>query len=191
MLSIKHVLLACPLLLTVACSTPSISNSNTSIEYHETINLKGRLSVRYQQNGKEEALHGSFTWSQNPQQTQVSLFSPLGQTLVNILLTPTAATLQQAGQTARIASDIDTLTRDTLGWSLPVAGLRTWLQGFASRADGSRFIASPEADSVTTNDGWQIRYVSWQGRQPKRIDLEHPLSDSIGAVAIRIIIDNE
>lgn len=166
--------------------------------YQETIDLKGRLSVRYEQNGKEEALHGSFVWSQGPAGTHVSLLSPLGQTIATILVTTESATLNQAGQAPRSAFDVDALTRETLGWPLPVAGLRDWLQGFANSVDGTRFVASPQANSVTTIDGWRIRYVSWQNQpepRPRRIDMEHSQSGSatqpIGEVAIRIVIDNE
>ena len=34
--------------------------------FHDAIDLGGRLSIRYQQNGKEESLHGSFMWAQTP-----------------------------------------------------------------------------------------------------------------------------
>jgi outer membrane lipoprotein LolB len=165
--------------------------------FNDAIDLDGRLSVRYQQNGKEESLHGNFTWSQTAGQTTVTLLSPLGQTMATIAVTPTASTLTQAGKTPRIAGDVDALVAETLGWPLPVSGLRNWLQGFAVDAEGRKFIALPQvADAVTTRDGWRIRYASWQENDasprqnhPKRIDLERSTAQA-GDVSIRIVIDN-
>ncbi|MFD2270583.1 lipoprotein insertase outer membrane protein LolB [Undibacterium arcticum] len=96
------------------------------------------------------------------------------------------------------AADVDALAADALGWPLPVAGLREWLQGFATNVDGRRFIASAQNDSVNTRDGWRIRYVSWQDEpdrngatitHPKRIDLARSTAQA-GEVSMRIVIDS-
>ncbi|WP_292937464.1 lipoprotein insertase outer membrane protein LolB [Noviherbaspirillum sp.] len=164
--------------------------------YHAAIDFTGRLSVRYQGPRNEEALHGSFLWSQTPASTKVSLLSPLGQTIAVIDVTPDGATLTENGQTLRSASDVDDLTAQTLGWPLPVAGLREWLQGFALDAGGRRFVATPGAPEVMTKDGWRIRYANWQDDasskvqyRPKRIDLAR-LTEQAGDVSIRIVIDS-
>lgn len=162
--------------------------------YLEQVSLDGRLSVRYQDNGREEALHGNFSWLQTPERINLTLFSPLGQTLAVIEVNRLGATLTQAGQSARSASDVDALVADTLGWPLPVAGLRNWLQGFAIDSAGKDFVASPQANEVQTRDGWLIRYASWQeGRpsdtaMPRRIDLQRSTVQA-GLVSIRIVID--
>jgi outer membrane lipoprotein LolB len=88
--------------------------------------------------------------------------SPLGQTVAEISVTPNSATLTQANRPPRVARDIDTLTRQELGWPLPVAGLRDWLQGYAIDAQGKRFAASPANNSVVTRDGWRLRFKEWQ-----------------------------
>jgi outer membrane lipoprotein LolB len=166
--------------------------------YLDTIDIGGRLSVRYQQNGKEEALHGNFTWTQIERTVTLTMLSPLGQTLAVIETTPGRSTLKQAGQVPRVAANVDALAADALGWPLPVAGLREWLQGYAIDADGRRIIAAPSGPTaIATRDGWHIHYTSWQdgdpaGPQhthPKRIDLERSTAQA-GNVAIRIVIDN-
>ncbi|HJV75485.1 MAG TPA: lipoprotein insertase outer membrane protein LolB [Noviherbaspirillum sp.] len=163
--------------------------------FHDTIDFGGRLSVRYQNDQKEEGLHGSFIWTQTPVQTQITLLSPLGQTLAVINVTPLGATLMQAGQPIRSATDVDALTAETLGWPLPVAGLRSWLQGFATDRTGRRFVATPHTTDVTTGDGWQIRYANWADdvappsqNRPKRIDLAR-YTEQAGNVSIRIVLD--
>ena len=75
-----------------------------------------------------------------------------------------------------------------------MSGLRDWLQGYATAADGSRFVASPAHDTVTTRDGWRLRYVSWQEEgaapsRPKRIDVERLAGGQVDEMAIRIVID--
>jgi outer membrane lipoprotein LolB len=163
--------------------------------YSDNIELAGRLSVRYQGNQKEEALHGNFNWNQTPVLTSVALLSPLGQTMAVIDVTPQGARLAQNGQPVRTAPDVDTLTEQTLGWPLPVAGLREWLQGYAIDAAGRRIVATPQASELTTRDGWQLRYAAWQDdtptpqNRPKRIDLSRHTAQA-GDVSIRIVIDS-
>lgn len=193
--------LALPILLMAGCAelaprtdTDVTAQATTPHRYRNTLDLDGRLSVQYQRNNQDEALHGSFTWRQAGQRNAITLLSPLGQTLATITVEPGSATLTESGKAPRMASDVDTLAAQSLGWPLPVAGLRNWLQGYATDADGKRFVASPNADSVTTNDGWRLHYVSWDESDPanihpRRIDLERE-TEQAGNVSIRIVIDN-
>lgn len=158
--------------------------------------MTGRLSVRYQKNDKEEALHGSFTWSQTPQRTLVTMLSPLGQTIASIEVTPGSATLIQAGRAPLTAGNVDKLAAEAFGWPLPVSGLRNWLQGFATDSTERPFVATPqnENNTVITPDGWRIQYLGWEeggvSALPKRIDLQRSTAEA-GEVAIRIIIDSK
>jgi outer membrane lipoprotein LolB len=176
-------------------SAPTTAKQAAARPYHEAITIGGRLSVRYQQNGNDEAIHGKFTWVQHPERTTITLFSPLGQTVAVIETTPTLSTLIQAGQAPRSARNVDSLAASALGWPLPISGLQSWLQGFAVDIEGQRFVASPSMDiaEVTTRDGWRLRYPSWQSEgeqsRPRRIDLERSTAQA-GDVAIRLVIDN-
>jgi outer membrane lipoprotein LolB len=163
--------------------------------YQDTYEAAGRLSVHYRKDGNPESLTGKFSWSQTPGRIDVSLSSPLS-TIATISITPQAATLVQANKPPRVAKDIDTLTAESLGWSLPVSGLRDWLQGYATGADGKRFAATPANNSVLTADGWRLRFVSWQDQGgavarplPRRIDAERVASATAEELAINIIID--
>ncbi len=183
--------------LLAACASSAVAPSSRQMApYRDTIGLSGRLSVAYQKDGKGESLSGKFTWQQSGDRTDVTLASPLGQTIATIAITPTEATLTQGNGRTRAAADIDTLSAQALGWPLPVSGLRDWLQGYAMAADGGRFIASPQRTSVTTRDGWHLSYVSWQddaatSLRPKRIDAERSASPQADQVAIRIVIDEQ
>ena len=152
------------------------------------------MSVRYQINGRDEALHGSFEWRQRPDATEVTLASPLGQTLAQIAITPAGATLTQAGQPPLSAADPDALAFQALGWPLPVAGLRDWLQGMVETAGGRRVAVSPQNDGaeIISADGWRLRYAAWEAGpepRPRRIDLSRSTAQA-GEVALRLVIDN-
>ncbi|MBC7413445.1 MAG: outer membrane lipoprotein LolB [Herminiimonas sp.] len=166
--------------------------------YRDAIDIGGRLSVRYQLNGNDQALDGKFTWTQEPGRTLVTLLSPFGQTLATIDITPTGSTLLQSGKPPRQEADVDALAAAALGWPLPVSGLREWLQGFATDAQGTRRIARADAlgDAayLETADGWLLHYPTWEpaatseSARPKRIDLQR-LTNQAGNVTLRIVLD--
>ena len=161
--------------------------------YQQAIDISGRMSVRYQQYGREEAVHGSFEWQQRPGRTQLTLSSPLGQTIAQIAILPDGATLTQSGQPPLAASDADALTAQALGWPLPVSGLRDWLQGTVTDVGGKKRVAAPrdENTDIVTADGWRIRYAAWDNTaapRPRRIDLSRT-TEQAGEVALRLVID--
>ena len=190
--------LACACALLSACASmpgsgPALSQTTVS-PYRDSIELAGRLIVNYEKGGQPDTLSGKFTWSQTPAAVDVALLSPLGPTIAKIRVTPESATLTQSDNAPRVARDIDSLTAQTLGWSLPVSGLRDWLQGYATGPGGARFAASPANNSVTTPDGWRLTFVSWQDAAaprpvPKRIDAQRSASAASGELALRIIVD--
>jgi outer membrane lipoprotein LolB len=192
------IALSAALMTACATITPPTDDATTTQPalnrtYSDAINLEGRLSVQYQLNDKDESVHGSFTWQQTAQRTAITLLSPLGQIIAKIDVTPESATLTQSGRDARTAPDVDELAAQSLGWPLPVSGLRTWLQGFAIDANGQKFVATPTNSKVTTRDGWQINYVTWDDSNPaqphpKRIDLQRQ-TEQAGNVVMRIIVD--
>jgi outer membrane lipoprotein LolB len=187
--------LLCAALLSACATTSSNAPPASSVAaYRDSIELSGRLQANYQKDGKPESVSGKFVWTQLPGKVDISLASPLGQTLARITVTPQSATLVQADQAPRVAADIDSLTAQTLGWQLPVSGLRDWLQGYATDAAGKRFVASPANNTVLTQDGWRLRFVSWQDASgahpaPKRIDAERNTSASADQLEIRIVLD--
>ncbi len=191
----RLIILAAALAALGGCATTSAPRSSAAVApYRDSVELAGRIAINYSRDGKQESLSGKFTWQQSKANTDVSLISPTGQTVAVINVTPSSATLKQGGK-ERTAPDLDSLTAQTLGWTLPVSGLRDWLQGYAVARDGSRFVATPANDTVITRDGWKLDYVSWQDEtaavpQPKRIDVTRiALGQAVDDMAIRIVID--
>ncbi len=185
--------LALALVLT-GCATAPSSNVATVAAYRDTIDLSGRLSVNYQKDGKVESLTGNFDWTQRPGRVDVSLANPLGQTIATIEVTPQSATLTQGGRPPVTEADIDTLTQRALGWPLPVAGLRDWLQGYAVDAQGQRYAASPARNEVVTKDGWRLRFMEWHDPnaaqpKPRVIHATRAAAGDIQDLEIRIIVN--
>lgn len=188
----------CSLLLS-ACATvtPSynVEENASQRSYLDALELDGRMSVQYQKNEQDEAIHASFTWKQSKDHSTITILSPLGQILATIDTKPGIATLTQSGQAPSSAADVDTLAEQALGWPLPVSGLRNWLQGFATDANNKTFIATPSNTNILTRDGWNIQYMSWEDdnhtpphSRPKRIDLTRQ-TEQAGKVKIRIVLD--
>jgi outer membrane lipoprotein LolB len=186
-------LFACAAIL-AGCATTS-SNVATVGAYRDSIDLSGRLSVNYQKEGRKESLTGNYDWTQRPGRVDVTLANPLGQTIATIEVTPQSATLTQSGRAPVSEADIDTLTQRTLGWPLPVAGLRDWLQGYAVDGQGQRFAASPARNEVLTRDGWRLRFVEWQDPNaaqpaPRVIHAERAAAGDIQDLQIRIVVNS-
>ncbi|AXA93762.1 outer membrane lipoprotein LolB [Massilia sp. YMA4] len=196
--SIYPLILGAAVLLAGCATSPTAPLSSTAVApYRETLALEGSLSVNYVKEGKRESLSGKFTWQQQGPRTDVTLSSPLGQQIAAITVTPQQATYHEGNQPPRSAPDIDTLSARTLGWPLPVSGLRDWLQGYATAVGGKRFAASPANSSVTTADGWQLQFDAWQdgdvgnsgaAPQPRRIIARRGPGGDIEEIEIRIAI---
>ena len=181
----------------VGCSSlqiwPSLpSSTQTERSFHDNILIQGRFSVAYEQNNRPQSVQGRFQWQQHDQRIDIDLMSPLGQTMAKLAITPNSATIQQTGKEIKVANNVAELTEQTLGWSLPVAGMRDWLQGFNRSTTNQRQLARPNENDQFDTEGWHIQYVSWQQNSvsiyPKRIDLTRT-SPQLHQLSLRIIID--
>ncbi len=190
----RLIRLALPLTLFLtlcACSTlPPVNESAlTPRQFHQKIDISGRLSAQYQQGKQAQAVHISFTWSQQADNTFITLGSPTGQTLATIQLDANGAQLNQSGQAPRFAVDVNQLILDALGWPLPVASLRDWLQGFISADHRTPITTEPH---TLYAEGWELSYPSWQiegdTARPRRLDLSRQ-TEQAGLVSLRIAID--
>jgi outer membrane lipoprotein LolB len=194
-MTIKRLVTILSLAVLAGCATaPSTPPSTATVApYADTVQFDGRLSVNYLRSGKQESISGKFAWRQSAARTDVTLASPLGQTIATIAVTPGEATLKEGNNPPRSAADVDTLSAQVLGWPLPVSGLRDWLQGYAVGADGRRVAASPAQPKVTTRDGWELEFVSWQEGatppKPRRIDARRGAGGDVESIDIRIVID--
>lgn len=147
--------------------------------------LRGRIAVH----AGEQGWHASLNWRQSVTGYQLELSGPLGQGAVRLTGDAAGVTLERADGLRDWAEDADALLARNTGWTLPVSGLRYWVQGRAVPERPAEWERDADGRPLRLRqDGWDIRYSSYQDQPggaplPKRIDLER---DGIRA---RLLID--
>jgi outer membrane lipoprotein LolB len=144
--------------------------------------LQGRIGV---QSG-EQSLSGRIQWQHRAESDDVLMTSPLGQGVARIVRDADGVMLEMPNQPTRRAADAETLTREALGYVLPVAGLAWWVQGrpaptgpFESTADASGRVAQIK------QDGWVIDYLEYAAdARPRRMVVARE------GLQIRLVADN-
>jgi outer membrane lipoprotein LolB len=151
----------------------------------QPFDLLGRILVTY----SGGALTANLRWLHDSTDDQIWLMTPTGQTLAYIVDSPQGATLTRADQREYRASSVEALTRQSLGWSLPLSLLQYWVGGRpAPGAAPSALERDVEARPVAfMQNGWRVAITYYaegelNGRV-RRLDL------SDGANEIRLVID--
>jgi len=127
--------------------------------------LQGRLGIMT----GEQSLSGQIHWQHRADMDEVLMTSPLGQGVARIVRNADGVTLEVPNQPARQAPDAESLTRESLGYGLPVSGLAWWVQ--ARPAPGSAFEATHDTAgrlAQLKQDGWVIDYLQYSADAPQR-----------------------
>lgn len=178
----QWVVLILALGLAGCAATPPAPAQPAGVAMSAAWTLQGRLSVRT----SEQSLSGSLRWAHDATSDTLLLTSPLGQGVARIVGTATGVTLELPDQPARHAPDAETLTRDALGYALPVSGLVWWV----------RAQAAPEAPAETTlradgrlaqlrQHGWTIDYLQYSDE-----GLPRKLNATRDGMEIRLVADS-
>lgn len=155
----------------MACTSPgvkpqavetSISLNTLHLKQLEKINrftLQGRIGIQTNPKG----FSGSLIWHHASNQDEIALYSPLGSQVASILSTPVQITLLDSTGKSYQATDAETLTRDVLGWTLPLKGLSDWALGrpSASPIEHSAWNAQGQL-TLLEQDGWKIEFDNYQ-----------------------------
>jgi outer membrane lipoprotein LolB len=94
----------------------------------------GRLALQVESE-PPQSYAGGFELQGSPDQGELLLSSPLGQTLAVVRWNAEGAELRQGERSTRSAS-LDELTRTLTGTAMPVVAMFDWLRGRDARADG-------------------------------------------------------
>lgn len=118
----------------------------------------GRMAVQTAQRG----FSGSLRWQHSPAGDRLALYSPLGSQVADIVAASDSITLTTSDQKTYRAEDAETLLQQTMGWSLPLAGLSHWVLG--RPAQGS--YENPQWDAAgrytrLRQHGWDIEYDNY------------------------------
>ncbi len=142
-----------------APATGAVLQTAATHAYH------GRFAVQYDDRlGKQQHVYGNFDWQERGDDVSLELRSPLGQTLAIVKSTPQAASLELPNRPTQYAPDVGDLMQKTLGFELPLAGLRYWLLPTAAPATHAETVRDP-ADGTRVKqirqDGWTIDYLAY------------------------------
>ncbi len=168
------------LLLLAACAAPARFESDAALQPLR-YEAEGRLSVVAPDDyepSRAVNLTGKFLWVERERSTEVSLSSPLGDTLARVQMEPGRVELRVPGET-ELGPTPEVLFERRIGVALPVSGLRHWLEG---RNAAGQSIAPQGA----IEDGWTITYPQMDGDRPRLVRLDR--SDP-RVVQVRIVID--
>ena len=144
---------------------PSTAKATTSLATQTSRAYHGRFAVQYvDQAGQQRNAYGNFDWRENDATVTLELRNPLGQTLAVVTSSPAQATLELPNRQPLTADNVSTLMQASLGFALPVEGLRYWLQPSISPTSRARTTAEQENPSRLAQirqDGWTIDYLAY------------------------------
>jgi len=174
------------LVLAVAagCAAPrapqALPATNAGIE---AFALAGRVAVKVDQRGYSAKL----SWRHALAGDQLRLLSPIGSVIAELQADAAGATLTAADKKVYRSSNVQALTRQVLGWDLPLDGLQHWVVG---RAEPELPVQAEERDergrlTKLTQNQWRIDYLAYagDGALPSRMVLAY---DNL---TLRLIID--
>ena len=173
---------ACAVAL-AGCATPpahgpSTSNATPELSTQTMHAYHGRFSVRYvDQNGQTRNAYGNFDWQQQGDTVTLQLLNPFGQTLAIVTSSPASATLEVPNRQPVTADNVSELMERTLGFSLPIEGLRYWLASSPAPTSHAKTITDPQSSSrlkEIDQEGWTIEYLAYADAPAagvKRLDL--------------------
>ncbi|UXU87440.1 lipoprotein insertase outer membrane protein LolB [Burkholderia sp. S-53] len=155
------------LALAGCASTPPSASAPTGAVQQTTAThaYHGRFAVQYDDRlGRQQNVYGNFDWQEHGDDVALELRSPLGQTLAVVKSTPQAASLELPNRPTQYAADVGDLMQRTLGFALPLAGLRYWLLPTPAPATPAATLRDP-ADGTRVKqirqDGWTIDYLAY------------------------------
>ncbi|TMH10370.1 MAG: outer membrane lipoprotein LolB [Betaproteobacteria bacterium] len=145
--------IAAPSLLAAlgACATAPMSIDSAAVD-----TLAGRMTVRVDATPASEARNvtAAFELQGNAKQGRLDLSTPLGTTLARARWAPDRVALVTSQGETRF-DNLDALTREVLGESLPVAALFDWLRGRPWPGAASTRTAPP-AEPGFQQLGWVV-----------------------------------
>ena len=136
------------------------------------------LSGRFSAKTASEQVSGQFRYAQSDAERTLSLFSPLGTPVADIVATRDSATLTQAGGETQTAASLAALLRTVIDLPVTDAMLSAWLQGLPSTAP-TAMVSSVERDAsgrltAFVEAGWRVEISA-------RMDPGESGRDAVGA----------
>ena len=136
--------------------------------------LTGRVNVRVEANAYPTA---GIRWRHEPDSDELWLYSALGSGVARMRQDASGATLVASDGKEYRAPDLKRLTREVLGWDLPLDGLQYWVRGLPSPAldAAEQQYGANGRPELLKQAGWQVAYLDWApagvSGLPSKVDL--------------------
>lgn len=114
--------------------------------------LEGRFSLRHE----DKNYSGRLSWRHQGANNELLLASPFGQGIAQITTSAFGARLTTSDGQVYAAADSELLTRQVLGYPLPLAQLTDWVRG--RRGAGAVDLDAQGRPLHLRHDGWRIDY---------------------------------
>ncbi|MGQ0658538.1 MAG: lipoprotein insertase outer membrane protein LolB [Chromatiales bacterium] len=150
----------------------------------ESWTLKGRVAVETARDSGSATL----TWEQNRDRYAMRISAPLAQGTFELRGDAGSATLRTPENRTLTAPDPQTLMRENLGWSLPVAGLKYWVRGLPAPGGVAGQLRVDDAGRLLDleQDGWRISVLRY--RQVADTELPDKLYMENSPLRMRVVI---
>jgi len=152
----------------------------------QPFDLSGRVAVSYD----GQAFSSGLRWQHLPERDEIWLLTPLGQALAHIASAADGATVTGLDRKQYKGADVEALTRQALGWELPLTRLQYWVRGETAPGSAPQNVTRDPQGRLTafTQTDWHIAIERYPPEEhnglPRRIELRRE-----GSEAIRLVID--
>ena len=182
---VRVTLICCLMVMLTACtSVPKQTGRSIAPENIDRFDVAARIGVKQ---GKE-GFSGNVRWKHATELDELWLISPLGQIVARLRQTPGLATLATADKKLYQAIDVEALTQDAFGWSIPLSGMRYWLLGMAAPTSVPLIKKRDSENRITEmeQDGWEVEISEYKDPTalPGKLKLRYR------DLEIKLLIDN-
>lgn len=126
-------------------------------------------------------------WLHDSGSDAIWLYSPIGSTIATLTANADSATLVTARKETFRSENVQQLTREILGWDLPLPGLQHWVLGRVNPAVPVTEIERDEQKRITrlVQGDWQVDFAGYEdnGNLPRSLLLH------FADLRVRLMID--
>lgn len=163
----KHTVSISAILLLSACAQLPQEHSNLwqVSEYIDSFSAEGRLAVKAEGRGS----YANFDWTYQPPVETININTPLGSTLGQMCQDKEGALAVDAKGNVYQAESAEELSRQLIGFNLPIQYLHIW-------ADGRRVARAPYrilSDGILEQYGWTVGRTADSGGQVRTLQLNN------------------
>ncbi len=148
------------------------------------------LSARIAAHSEDDGWNGKLHWQQEKDTYQVSFNAPFGQGGLQLDGGPQYVEMRTSDGQTMVATDVESLLYQQLGWRLPLHSLRYWVRGVpVPVGEKAPLLAFDEEGRLARlqQSRWQIEYLAYRRVDglmlPRKVYLEND------ELSVRLVID--